>query len=260
MYQAYWGLRNAPFAVTAASDVTDSPLHNEALARLDFLRDGCCPFGLLLGPAGTGKSLVLAEFAARAARSGALVAFARAAGADELALLVPLAAGLQMDVEADAARLWWRLIDRMEELKLECLNAVVLLDDLDRAVISGVALVERLLAMADAPLTVVATARPETAAHMGSRLLEQAALRIDLGAWNETETRDYVQGRLTSAGRTQPAFDNAAIRRLFELSGGSPRRINQLAELALLAGAGQQLAQIDEGTIDAVQEELSASR
>jgi general secretion pathway protein A len=260
MYQAHWGLKNSPFAVTAASDVSASPLHGEALARLEFLRESRCPFGLLLGPAGTGKSLVLAEFAGRAARSGALVAFARAAGADEAALLVPLAAGLHLGIETDAPRLWWRLVDRLEELKLESVNAVVLLDDLDRALASGISFVERLLALADAPLTVVATARPDTAAHMGPRLLEQTALRIDLGPWNETETREYVESRLTSAGRTQPVFDDAAIGRLFELSGGAPRRINQLAELALLAGAGQQLTQIDEGTVDAVQEELSVGR
>jgi len=58
----------------------------------------------------------------------------------------------------------------------------------------------------------------------------------------------------------QPAFDEAAARRLFELSGGAPRKVNQLAQLALLAGAGQKLVQIDRETIDAVEEELSVAR
>ena len=36
--------------------------------------------------------------------------------------------------------------------------------------------------------------------------------------------------------------------------------MNQLAQLALVAGAGQNLAQIDEQTVLAVHEELSAAR
>jgi hypothetical protein len=36
--------------------------------------------------------------------------------------------------------------------------------------------------------------------------------------------------------------------------------VNQLAQLALLAGAGQNLLQVGADTIDAVEEELSASR
>jgi len=58
----------------------------------------------------------------------------------------------------------------------------------------------------------------------------------------------------------QPAFAENGARRLFELSGGAPRRVNQLAQLALLAGAGQKLTQIDASTIDAVEEELSVAR
>ena len=37
-------------------------------------------------------------------------------------------------------------------------------------------------------------------------------------------------------------------------------QVNQLAQLALLAGASQKLIQIDEATIEAVQEELSLAR
>jgi type II secretory pathway predicted ATPase ExeA len=261
MYQAYWGLEHSPFASAASRpDLAASPVHAEALARLDFLRESRCPFGLLLGSAGSGKSLVLAEFAARTSRDGALVALANAAVSDELALLAPLAVGLQVEVETDVGQLWRQLADRLEELKLECLTGVVLLDDLDRAAPNVLAIVERLLGYPAAPLTLVATARPETAGRIGPRLLEQTGLRIDLSPWSEAETREYLSTSLTNAGRLRPAFDEAATRRLFELSGGAPRKVNQLAQLALLAGAGQNLVEIDAGTIEAVQEELSVAR
>jgi type II secretory pathway predicted ATPase ExeA len=261
MYQAYWGLQRAAFTPTAArQSLTASPVHAEALARLDFLCDSGSPFGLLIGPSGSGKSTLLAEFAVQAERSGKLVALANAASGTETAVLGPLASGLQIDGEENACKLWRRITERLEELKLECLSAVALFDDLDRATPGARAYVEQLLALADAPLTVVAAARPQSVPRLGVPLLSQASLRIDLHPWDEAETNDYVQKSLASAGRMQPAFTVDGARRLFELSGGAPRKVNQLAQLALLAGAAHQLVQIDAETMDAVDEELSAAR
>jgi general secretion pathway protein A len=261
MYQAYWGLQGAAFTAAAArKSLPASPVHAEALARLDFLCDSGCSFGLLIGAAGSGKSTLLAEFASRADRSGKLVALASAATSDELAILTSLAIGLQIDAEDNAARLWRRIVERLEELKLEGVTAVVLLDDLDRAAPAVRAYAEQLLTLLDAPLTVVAAARPNSASRIGGQLLSQASLRIDLHPWDEAETSEYLQKSLATAGRIQPAFTADGARRLFELSGGAPRKVNQLAQLALLAGAAQSLVQIDAETIQAVDEELAAAR
>jgi len=261
MYQAYWGLKQSPFgSALTPVNLSASPVHAEALARLEFLGESRFSFGLLLGGAGSGKSTVLAQFAARAERDGAHVAVANAAASDELAVLEPLAIGLQIDVHPEAGSLLRQVARRLEELQLECLVSILLLDDLDRAGPGVLAIVEQLLGHAGAPLTVVATARPQTAKRLGLRLLEQAALRIDLNPWNEAETRDYLQASLATAGRVQAAFSESAARRLFELSAGAPHRVNQLAQLALLAGASQKLLQIDADTIDAVHEELSIAR
>lgn len=258
MYQNYWGLSRSPFSEEAArQSLPASPIHSEALARLDFLLEQHSRLGLLLGPAGSGKSLVLAEFARVARRSGAALAQVPAAGIEESQLLNGLAAGWNVPGDGSNTNPSWSAIaDRLEELKLENVPAVALLDDLDRATLAATAVVERLISLGDLPLTLIVAARPATAQRLGSRLLEQADLRIDLVAWSEEETRDYLHGSLAQAGRQQAAFDEAAVRRLFELSGGAPRRVNQLAQLALLAGAGQQMIQIDAATIDAVQEEL----
>jgi type II secretory pathway predicted ATPase ExeA len=258
MFQAYWGLSRSPFSRTAAREsLSRSPIHAEALARLDFLRENRGSLGLLLGPAGSGKSAVLAEFAERAARSGAIVASLPTVAAEERHVLPPLAEALHLSPASDLWVLWRQVVDRLSELRLDGSLAVVLLDDLDRTTASTLALVERLLGLPEAPLLVVGTARPETTARIGSPILDQVALRIELSAWSESETREHLQHSLAAAGRVQPAFAESAARRLFELSGGAPRRVNQLAQLALLAGAGRQLAIIDAETIDGVQQELS---
>jgi general secretion pathway protein A len=259
MYEAYWGLQRGVFSKQAArQSLASSPVHGEALARLDFLCESEGSFGLLLGGGGSGKSTLLAEFAERALRRGAAVASVAVGGLSEQGLIRTLAEGLQASAGDETGGFWRQIEERLEELQLESLPAVVLLDDLDRGGNEVLANVERLVALGGG-LTVVATARPKTASRLGTQLLALAALRIDLEPWNEQETSEYLTASLARAGRQQPAFCPEAVRRLFELSGGAPRKVNQLAQLALLAGAGQKLVQIDEMTIDAVQEELSAA-
>jgi type II secretory pathway predicted ATPase ExeA len=260
MYESYWGLQRPVFGGSAGREaLAQSPVHAEALARLEFLKDGRLPLGLLIGPAGSGKSTVLAEFAQQARRSGALAAIVPCSG-DETFVLARIATGLYAEAVGDSIRLWRQVVDRMEELKLEGMSAVLLFDDLDRASAAIVAHVERLLSIPDAPLTVVVSAREGTAGRLGSGLLDQTALRIDLAPWTEGETCAYLDTSVAKAGRAQPAFDHEAVRRLFELSGGAPRRVNQLAQLALVAGAAQKLARVDAATVEAVEEELSLAR
>jgi type II secretory pathway predicted ATPase ExeA len=262
MYQAYWGFSRSPFAASSAGrTVATSPIHTEALARLEFLLESQSRFGLLMGPAGSGKSLVLSQFAQRAARGGALVAAASALVPAGGHFFAAAADGWQLDgINGGAnggAADCQAIANRLQELSLENLSAVLLIDDLDRAGSDTAGIIEWLVSLPDVPLTVVAVARAQSAERINPRLLDQVALRIDLTPWNDEETRDYLASSLASAGRVQPAFDEAATRRLVELSGGIPRRVNRLAELALVAGAGQQLARIDRRTVEAVMEELS---
>src|SRR5262249_2476091 len=157
---------------------------------------------------------------------------------------------------AGGLQLWRQIVARLEELRLESVSAVLLVDDIDRASTPVVNYMEQLLSIPESPLTIVVSARTEPVKRLGSRLLDQAGLRIDLAPWTEGETCAYLDTTVSKAGRTQPAFDHAAVRRLFEISGGAPRRVNQLARLALVAGAAQKLVQVDAATIDAVEEEL----
>ncbi len=59
------------------------------------------------------------------------------------------------------------------------------------------------------------------------------------------EVRLYVQHRLQVAGCLRPVFTDAAVKKLFELSGGIPRLLNLLCDRAMLGGYSQQQAMID---------------
>ncbi len=72
MYANYWGLAEIPFRNTIETRwFYESPGHEEALARLIFLIEQRRRCGVLSGPAGSGKSLVLELLRRETLRTGA---------------------------------------------------------------------------------------------------------------------------------------------------------------------------------------------
>ena len=261
-YQRHWGLRQSPYREGLdPRDFRPAPFQDEALARLQFLLQNQRRLGLLIGPSGTGKSLLLEVFARQIRRQGTPAAKVDLLGADGADLHGEIATGWQIAGEptAPSSVLWRRLVDRLAEFRAMHATCVVLLDNADEASPIVLQQVLRLIQtdpLAGSPLTVIAAARPDRVDRLGARLLDMSALRIDLLPWEADETSEFVQSSLARAGRPTPAFDVEALERLHELSGGIPRRVSQSADLALVAGAGQRLNQIDRETVDAVYQEL----
>jgi type II secretory pathway predicted ATPase ExeA len=240
-----------------------NPDREEALARLDFLAENRNRLGLLLGDAGSGKSLLLDQFAAAQRRRGAAVASANCLGlsAHELLLAVALGWGELPDEGQATHQLWQRVADRLVELRYEHVAALLLLDDVQDASPDLIAAIERLAAaddVGDPCLTIVCAAETEGSFNLGLRLLSLATLRIELAPWDAVDVQEFVSHCAASAG-SGAEFDASATLRLQELAGGSPRKVEQLARLALVAGSQRQTA-IDAATIDAVYEELSVAR
>jgi general secretion pathway protein A len=90
------------------------------------------------------------------------------------------------------------------------------------------------------------------------QLEERLAVKCLLRPLSSEETTAYVSCRLEAAGATRPIFSPLAMRPLFELSGGIPRRINRLCDLALLVGFADESTEISAEQVEAVAEELTA--
>jgi type II secretory pathway predicted ATPase ExeA len=173
--------------------------------------------------------------------------------------------GLNPDRQEDPFRLWRGVLDRLTENWYQQLDTVLLLDNADQAaavVLDHVIRWAQSKNAGDGRLTIVLTATAiapaNSAVRLPARLLELAELRIDLEAWDPFDTVQYVTETLAQAGSETPIFTDEALHHLHDLTGGIPRRIDQLANLALLAGAGRELAQIDVDTVDSVYHELGA--
>ena len=262
MYQSHWGLRESPFhGATDAGRFSHSPTHEEAIARLQFLVDHRWRLGALVGESGSGKSLTLEVFASAIKRRGGRAAKLSLLGLEVEDLLWGMAAGLGLSpLRSDGPPLLWRKIeDDIVAGRFECLPTVVLLDDAHRATRAVLEQVTRLVHFKPAPaarLTVVVASPAGGLSRLGRTLLELTDLRTSLESWNREELGRYLRDTLTRSGGRGNAFSEPAIDRLQELSGGLPRRVNQLAELALIAGAGRELGQVDPETVESVFHEL----
>jgi type II secretory pathway predicted ATPase ExeA len=265
VYLSHWDLADCPFSGRFEPKCFyQSPVHEEALARLHFLVEHRRRLGLLLGESGTGKSFLLRMFADRLRRTGQPVAAVGLLGLepDEMMWLVAARLGLNLPRGLPAPAVWPAVTDRLAEYRYQELQTVLLLDDADRAAAAVLALAVRLVKSdlsAESRLTVVLAGREQQIGRLGRDLLELAELRIDLARWEPRDTEQYVQVSLAQAGRTAAAFDPSALVRLHELGGGVPRRVAQLADLSLVAGAGQNLNQIDADTVESVSQELGVT-
>jgi type II secretory pathway predicted ATPase ExeA len=263
MYQSHWGLRDTPFQTRLDPSVFyPSPTHDEALARLHFLVEQHRCLGLLVGESGSGKSLLLEVFAGELRRAGGAVAKTSLLGLHPTELLWHLTAelGCQCRQPAATAVLWQSLLDRLAAHRYEQRNTTVLLDDADQAGPEVLAQVVRLVHLATSSrsrLTVVLAGRPSRIARWGHDLLELAELRVDLEPWSQSDTEQYVASSLARVGGASSVFAKDAVARLHQLTHGVPRRVSQLADLALIAGAGQDARQIDTELVQSAYDELS---
>ena len=262
MYRQYWGLNRAPFAEGLdPGNFFQGATHEEALARLHFLVEEHQRVGLLLGKSGCGKSLLLAVLAKQLARKGHHVATINLVGEDQHGFLWQAAAALFLSPERDAQtfQLWRMLQDRLAENRYQQFSTVLLLDDAEEATPDVLTQVVRMIQADLSPqvrLSVVLSAQGSRLNRLGERLLDLADLRIDVEPWDAHDTAEYIHAALSQSGRSAPVFADDAVACMHELTGGIPRRVKQLAQLALLAGAGRELSTIDAETIDAVHDEL----
>jgi type II secretory pathway predicted ATPase ExeA len=264
MYREHWGLREAPFRTCLDPRFYyATPGGEEAVARLHFLVDEDRRFGLCLGPAGVGKSMLLEVFARQLRRQGRQVINIGLLGSDLHQYLWRLAADLGGNPPLDASEfaLWRSATERLQAHRLQRLDSVILLDDADEAeppVLDAIARLAEFDRSSDSRLTIIATAATTNVRQLTGRLLDLAELRIELEPWEQADTIGYVLSALRQAGRRESVFVDEAMVRLHDLCDGIPRRINQLANLSLVAGAGHRAERIDADTVEAAFNELAA--
>lgn len=260
-----WSWNDAPFS-TKLDPRRFYPgiSQEESLSRLHFLVDNHRRLGVLTGPSGCGKSMLLEVAAKQFRQQNRQVVMQSAMGVEADEFLWKLAAGMGSNpaISARPRHLWRDIDDQIAANRYQRIATVLLFDDVEEAETEVLSSIVRLVqsdCSDDSRLTIITGCDSSRIHLLGSRLQELCDLRVELEAWNKEEVENFVRMSLTAAACSPDLFTEGSIRRLSELTEGIPRRIQQLAQLSLVAAAAQDLHEIDENTLDAVQRELSAT-
>ncbi len=266
-YWRYWKLSGPPFS---NSTFFRGATIEEALARIEFLVSNRREAGALLGVSGVGKSSLLHYCATNPPIGSDVPALqmfrVSLLGMSAGELLCNLAVRLvghsrTQDAHRTPAAVsaWKTICDYFQAARREGTQAVLLVDDAESATAAAEGDLARLMSMSF-PMTVVLAIETQMTSAVSRSILERCELQIELPTWDIMQSAEFLAWMSISLGRNTPVFTDEAVERIQELSHGIARRIVQITDLALVAGAISQADCIGVECIDQVALELPRSQ
>ena len=268
MYERFYNLRERPFSLSPDPDyLYPSRVHQEALSYLRYGIEGHAGFIVITGEIGSGKTTLL-QSALRGLDHQTSVSrlVNTMLDARELIEAVMLDFGLEpgqkskphmlrdlaryLVEQRTAGRLALLVIDEAQNLSLPALEEVRMLSNLEteKSKLLQIVLIGQ-------PNLRDVLARPEL-----EQLRQRVTVRYHLQTLDSDETHAYINHRLRRASIGAPLELSRDVTDLIHLHAqGLPRKINVIADAALLFGYGEERRVIDVDLIQAVLEELETT-
>jgi len=266
MYLDFYGMVRAPFEMTPdPSFLYLGEVHREGLATLVYAMQSGKGFVVLTGEVGTGKTTLLNALLSQLDPNTASAylfnpklepldffkmlfeEFGIGDGCTTKAdYLLALNRFLIERHEKDQSALL--IVDEAQNLSPEVLEEIRLLSNLETATSKLIQIM-----LVGQPELKKLLARPEL-----RQIRQRVSLRHDLRPFDEAETGEYIDERLSRAGYTGPAiFKRSARRVIFKRTAGIPRLINALCDSALLLGYSRDVATLDASVVSEAADDLA---
>ena len=270
MYAQHFGLKHAPFSIAPDPRyLYMSERHREALAHLLYGVRGDGGFVVLTGEIGAGKTTVCRCFLEQIPeRCNVAYIFNPKLTVDELLRTICAEFHIAVAHDGPGVATVKDYVDALNEYLLRThaagQNSVLIIDEaqnLSADVLEQLRLLTNLETSERKLLQIVLIGQPELRTLLARPQMQQLAQRVvaryHLEALGEAETAKYVVHRLSIAGLNGAApFDRGAMRRIYAHSRGVPRRINLLADRALLGAYANGSTRVDAATVDAAAREV----
>ena len=269
MYLNFWGLKEKPFENTPDPRFLYYSLqHEEALSRLLYVVRERKGAGMLTGVFGCGKTLLAHTLLRELGGDIYRIALINNPKLSHIELLMDIA------LKLGASNLPARKTDVLTNLLLDSINeilqdnlkdgkeTVIIIDEAhvikDEDVWDELRLLLNFQSEDKFLLSLLLLGQPELRKIIEANkpLLQRITIKSRLESLSETDTSFYILHRLKIAGREKEIFTKGTIPLIHKQSGGIPRRINQICDMALFAGFGKKAKSIDEKIIQEVMKGL----
>lgn len=267
MYESYWKLSCRPFEpATPSGAYYPCEVHQGAMLKLRYAIESRAAAALLAGEAGLGKTLVVDLLQQRAAGWVVPWVWVRYPQMPAAELLAVIAngfdpAGARQPVQRLDTNLG-RITDVLAGNAQRQQHAVLVIDDAQslpgNETLEALRLLTGLSPAGTSLLTILLVGQTTLLPRLDRMPAFEQRLTVKclLRPLTIEETASYVTHRLTAAGAHREIFDRSALEALHQQCQGNPRRINRLADLALLVGYADELQRITAAEIDSVSDEL----
>lgn len=264
MYKDFYSLRERPFSKTPDPRFLYlSRGHREALARLQYVIEES-EMALLTGEIGCGKT-TLSRALMDSMGESCRFCFIVNPRLNAFEFLRSIARSLLSTPPAEEKEsLLNQIADALFIFHSEGISPVIIIDEAqlipDSEIFDEIRLLTNYQLDDRNLLSVILMGQPELRNMLSRPVFEPLRQRITmhyhLSPLDMEDMLEYLDYRLEVAGGVPGLFSPDAVQRIYDLSGGVPRRINLIATNAILEGYGRDAAMIDGPIIDAVASEL----
>ncbi len=239
-----------------------SSQHEEALSRLRYVVDNKKGAAMLTGVFGCGKTVLAKTMIAGLRRRNYQIAFVTNPQLKAIELLRSIARNL------GGENLPYKFTDMSSDYFLEVIENILTnnhkdgretLVVIDEAhVITDLDVLEELRLLLNFQLedtfllTLILMGQPELQERVSKtkQLLQRIALSCNIGPLSKKEIGEYIAHRLEVAGASRQIFDDESLKVIHKVSGGIPRRINNVCDLCLLVGSSANSDIVSEETVE----------
>jgi type II secretory pathway predicted ATPase ExeA len=253
VYEPHFGLERSPFGESLdPARFIALPSRDAVLRRLRYALERSLGPGLLFGPPGTGKTLLARRIANELVGPTIYIAFP-ALSADELLNHVAREFGAIPSATGTVSNPLGFLREHLAALAARGRRPLLIVDDAhllgSASTFDALRLLLNFATRGPADLSLLLVGDADLLMEIPSGFADRIAATCLLGPLIESESLAYVTGKLAVAGAKKPLFSPEALKALHQAAMGSPRRLNRLADMALLIAYAQELLIADAATV-----------
>ena len=261
IYTSYFGLTERPFSlVPDPGFLFWSALHSNAFSILEYGILTRAPITLITGEVGAGKTTLLHHLLRSVGEDVRIGLVANAHGdRGELLRWVLLALNQPAQAQDTYVDLFGRFQTYLIEEYAAGRRVILIFDEaqnLSRESLEELRMFTNINSNKDELLQLVLVGQPELRDMIRRPDLTQFAQRVSaafhLGPMDATMVRGYIRHRLAVAGATGPLFSAAACDLIHGQTGGVPRLVNQLCDLAMVYAFGKGARRVSPLTVQQV--------